>query len=149
MQRSVRFEIPSGEKILPKFNCLTQVFTLAAAALLGIPDTASAQSLTFTPSQLTLGISGPGGTTTSSVSVSSTAGINGPLQVTTISTSDHTNWLCATGSGQSRTVSRGPGCSSDTSSSQLQNNQTYTGMITVSAPTTSSGTQSGTLNVTL
>jgi hypothetical protein len=95
-----------------------------------------------------LGIAGPGATTTSSVSVSSTAGINGALQVSNISTSDRTNWLCAQPSGQSLTISIGTGCNG-ASSSQLANNQSYTGQIIVNAPTTSSGQQSGTLNVTL
>ena len=131
-----------------KFNQLTHVFTLAAFALLGIPDTALGQSLTFSSNPVVLGIAGPGGTTTTSVAVSSTAGINGSLQVTNISTSDRTNWLCAVANGQSLTVSIGTGCS-NTSSSQLQNNFTYTGTITVTAPTTSSGVQSGTLNVQL
>ena len=42
-------------------------------------------------------------------------------------------------------IGTGNGCSS----SQLLNNQTYTGTITVTAPTATSGTQSGTLTVTL
>jgi hypothetical protein len=130
---------------LRKFNHLTEVFILAAAALLGIPDTAHGQSLTFSPNPDSLSIAGPGGTTTSTVAVSSTAGINGSLQVATISTSDHTNWLCVQASGQSLTLSIGTnGCTT----SQLANNQTYTGTVNVTAPT-SSGTQSGTLNVTL
>ena len=132
-----------------KFKHLTEILILTAVALLGIPDAALGQSLTFASANpIVLGIAGPGGTTTSSIAVSSTAGINGPLQVTNISTTDRTNWLCGTASGQSLVVSIGTGCNS-TSSSQLLNNQTYTGSITVTAPTTSSGTQSGTLNVTL
>ncbi len=129
------------------FNRLTEVFALAAVALLGIPDTAFGQSLTFSSNPLVLGVAGPGGTTTSSVAVSSTAGINGALTVANISTSDRTNWLCAVASGQSLTVSVGTGCG--TSTSQLSNNFTYTGTVTVTAPTASSGTQSGILNVTL
>lgn len=132
-----------------KFNHLTEILTLTAVALLGIPDAAHGQSLTFASANpVVLGIAGPGGTTTSSIAVSSTAGINGALTVTNISTTDRTNWLCGSASGQSLVVSIGTGCNS-TSSSQLLNNTVYTGSITVTAPTSSSGTQSGTLNVTL
>src|SRR6266403_1560158 len=146
MQGTLEFEIRCGEKTLPKFNHLTEVFTLAAFALLGIPDTALGQSLTFSPNSVVVSIAGPGGTTTSAVAVSSTAGINGPLQISTINTTDRTNWLCAQASGQSLTLSIGTnGCST----SQLLNNTTYTGTITVTAPTASSGQQSGTLNVQL
>src|SRR6202011_1090639 len=99
-------------------------------ALLGIPDTALGQSLTLSPNPDLLGITGPGGTTTSSVTVSSTAGINGSLTVASISTSDHTNWLCAVPNGQSLTVSIGTGCN-NASSTQLLNNTTYTGSIVV------------------
>jgi hypothetical protein len=132
---------------LLKFNRLAVVLILATCALLGNPDTAAAQSLTFSPSPLSVSISGPGGTTTSSVSVSSTASINGSLTVTTISTSDHSNWLCTQTSGTTLTVSIGTG--SGCSSSQLLNNQTYTGQVTVTASTATSGNQSGVLNVTL
>ena len=146
MQRTFEFEIRCGEKTLRKFNHLTEVFTLAVVALLGIPDTALGQSLTFSPNSVGVSIAGPGGTTTSAVAVSSTAGINGPLTVSTINTTDRTNWLCAQPSGQSLNISIGTnGCTT----SQLLNNTTYTGTITVTAPTTSSGQQSGTLNVTL
>src|SRR5260370_15738454 len=120
---------------------------LAAIAFLGIPDTAFGQSLTFSPNPVALGIAGPGGTTTASVTVSSSTPITGSLQVTNINTSDRSPWLCATPSGQSLTVSIGTGCTG-ASSNQLTGNQNYTGQITVTAPS-SSGTQSGTLNVTL
>ena len=131
-----------------KFNRLTEVFTLTAIAFLGIPDTAFGQSLTFSPNPVVLLIAGPGGATSASVPVSSTAAITGSLQVTTINTTDHSNWLCATASGQSLTVSIGSNCNIGASTTQLAGNQNYTGQINVTAPT-ASGTQSGTLNVTL
>jgi hypothetical protein len=129
---------------LPKFNRLAVVLTLATCALLGNPDTGAAQSLTFSPNPLSVSISGPGGTTTSSVSVSSTLTITGPLTVTPINTTSGGNWLCVQANGTtSLSVSIGTGCSA--SSSQLLNNQTYTGQATVS----SSNGLSGVLNVTL
>src|SRR5262249_50302126 len=104
--------------------------------------------LTFSPSPLVLGIAGPGATTSASVSVFASPAATGPLQVTTISTQDRTNWLCAVPSGTSTIiVSIGTGCSG-TYSVQLLPNQTYTGNITVSAPS-GSGTLTGILNVTL
>lgn len=129
-------------------NVLNRLLVFAAPILLGHPDTALAQSLTFSPSAVTLSISGPGSTASTPVSVSSSAGIGGALQVASITTSDRTNWLCAQPSGASLTVSIGTGCSG-VSSSQLSNNQTYTGQITVTAPGASGGTLSGTLGVTL
>jgi hypothetical protein len=126
---------------LRKFNRLTEVFALTAIAFLGIPDTAYGQSLTFSPNPVVLGIAGPGGSTTASVPVSSTSAITGPLQVTTINTTDRSNWLCATPSGQSLTVSVGSNCNTGASTTQLAGNQNYTGQINVTAPT-ASGNQS-------
>src|SRR4051794_445798 len=112
------------------FNCLSKVIALAALVLLGHPDTLRAQSLTFTPSSVTANITGPGGTfgpQTITVSGSS-------LSIPSISTSDHTNWLCAVVSGSNTiNVGIGTGGCSGVTTTQLSANVPYTGDITVTS----------------
>jgi Viral BACON domain len=133
---------------LRKFKRLTELFTVAAVVLLGHPDTARSQTLTFSQNPVTLSITGPGSTSQpTTLSVSSTVQLTGSLQVTTINTSDRTNWLCAQPNGTSLTLTAGTGCSGATTN-QLSNNQTYTAQVTVTAAS-SSGTLTGQLNVNL
>jgi hypothetical protein len=94
-----------------------------------------------------LSIARPGSTATASISVSSTVGLTGNLQVLSINTSDRTNWLCAQPAVGTLTVSIGTGCTGITST-QLLNSQIYTGQIGIAAPTVN-GTLTGTLNITL
>jgi hypothetical protein len=131
---------------LRTFNHLTELCCFAALALVGNPDTARAQSLTFSPNPVSLSIAGPGSTVSVSVPVSSTVALGGSLQITSTNPS---SWLCAQPNGTtSVTVIIGTGCPG-TTSTQLVNNQTYTGQIIVSAPTASNGLINGTLNVNL
>jgi hypothetical protein len=117
-----------------KLNRLTEVFALATLVLLGHPDTAGAQTLTFNPSSVTANISGPGGTFgPTQVTVSSSTAISS-LVVAAINTTDRTNWLCATVTGTNTiNVSVGTGTCSGLSTTQLATNGTYTGDITVTA----------------
>jgi len=131
-----------------KFNNLTKASVLAAVVLLGHPDTARAQNLTFTPATLGFTISGPGGTSgPMSVAVSSTATITS-LLISSINTSDRTNWLCAVVSGTNTVnVSVGSGaCGFTPTTSQLAFNQTYSGTIGVQG---NGGALVGTINVNL
>ena len=130
-----------------RFNHLTVALAAAAVVLLGHPDTARAQSLTFSPSSVGLTISGPGGVAgPTSVSVSSGTAISS-LFISGINTSDHTNWLCATASGNTVNVYAGTGnCGFTPTTTQLAHNQNYTGTISVQG---NGGTLNGTINVTL
>ena len=131
-----------------RFSGFAGALTLAALVLVGLPDTAKAQSLFFSPATAGLSISGPGGAAGPvQVGVSSGSQINS-LFVSSINTSDHTNWLCAN-VGSSNTINVYVGsstCNSSATTSQLASNQSYTGTISV---TGNGGALSGTLNVSL
>ena len=130
-----------------RFNRLTVALTVAIVVLLGHPDTAHAQSLTFSPSSVGLTISGPGGVAgPTSVSVSSATPISS-LFISGINTSDHTNWLCATASGNTVNVYAGTGsCSFTPTTTQLALNQNYTVTVNVQG---NGGTLVGSISVTL
>src|SRR5437868_7636215 len=99
---------------------------------MGHPDTASAQTLIFSPGSVGASINGPGGTAGPlSVNVTSPTPISA-LQVAGINTSDHTNWLCAVRAGTNTInvyigITSGPRVT--TTTSQLAGNTTYTGSI--------------------
>ena len=95
---------PFWRKDLRKLNDLIQLVAVAALVLMGHPDTALAQ-LTYSPNQsLVESISGPGGTATDSVTVSSTAGTVTALSVGTPVQSNGP-WLCASNSGAQISIS--------------------------------------------
>jgi len=128
---------------LRKINRLTEVIALATLALLGNPDTASAQTLTFSPNPVVFTIAGPGQTASAqTVTVTSTGGAVSNITIGQISSAGG-NWLTAApvGSGNTFTVSV-----VTSATTGLAPNSTFTGSIFINA---NNFTASGNLAVTL
>src|SRR5579872_6122064 len=128
------------ERKLPKLNRLAELLALATLVLLGHPDTAQGQSLTFSPSPVVLNIPGPGATASQVVTVAGGVPINSVF-VSRIDTTPPLNWLTATGAnGNTFTLNAA-------NTSTLTPGGTYNGTVTVVA--NGSGGPSGVLNVSL
>src|SRR5881628_220587 len=114
-------------KTVRKLNGLKVVLALAVVALLGNPDTLSAQSLTFSPSTAAIAISGPGATGTLGIVVSSTTVTITSIFPANIGTTSGGNWLSATvtGANTMNVVIQ--------NTSSLSLNTTYSGSIHVQA----------------
>src|SRR5258706_2810237 len=127
------------------FNRLTNVLAFAAVVVLGHPDTASAQSLTFSPNPVVFTIAGPGGTAAAqTITITSSAGSNVnfcPCNTSTQSGSG--NWLVSSGftTGNTFTLSIDGGVTAN-----LAPNTTYTGSVFVNQ---NGSTANGNLPVTL
>jgi uncharacterized protein (TIGR03437 family) len=139
------------EKTLRKLNRLTELLAVAAVVVVGLADTAFGQQLNFNPPNPTqINISGPGSTASSTVTVTSSSTITiTSVAVDSIDTSDHTNWLCATASGNVVTISIGAavtGCGASTN--QLVAGRSYTGNIAVHDSGNTNGS-SGAIQVNL
>src|SRR4051812_26909350 len=111
-------------------NRLTEVLALATVALLGLPDTAGAQTLTFSPNPVVFTIAGPGQSATAqTVTVTLSSGTVNNISIGSISTSNGTNWLTVPSvTGNTFTVAL-----ADSVTAALAPNTTYTGSISVSA----------------
>jgi uncharacterized protein (TIGR03437 family) len=132
------------ENTLRKINRLTEVLAFAAVVLLGNPDTASAQTLSFSPNPVVFTITGPGqAAVAQTVTVTASSGSVSNMSIGSISTSNGTNWLTASPVGSGNTLTVGL---VDTVTANLAPNTTYTGIISVSA---NSLTAQGNLSVTL
>jgi hypothetical protein len=125
---------------LLKFNRLAALLALATLVLLGHPDTARGQSLTFSPSPVGFNIPGPGATATQVVTVTSSTPINS-LFVSRVDTTPPLNWLTVgSTNGNTFTINA-------TNTSTLTPGGTYNGTVTVTANDNSG--PSGVLNVSL
>ena len=124
-----------------RFNRLVEVFAVATVVLLGHPDTAKGQSLTFNPSTVALTISGPGATASQLVMVTASDGTGiSSVFVSPINTTSGGNWLTAQANGNTFTITA-------SNTSNLTPGATYKGTAVVTANGISS--LSGTINVSL
>jgi uncharacterized protein (TIGR03437 family) len=126
---------------LLRLNRLAELLAVATVVLLGHPDTAKGQTLSFSPSPVALSISGPGATAMQVVTVTASNGTGiTSLFVSPINTTSGGNWLSAQASSNTFTLSA-------TNTSSLTPGATYNGTAVVTANGNNSLT--GTINVSL